>query len=188
MDQRNFGCESSQEKCFFHRRVAAADHGNVFTRKKEAITGRAGRYSVPNQSLLAWEPKPSRRSSTGDYQGARLHRLPADLQGEWGLAEVSRGDMCELVFGTKAFRLAAHVCDQFGALNSFRKSGEFFHQRGERKLAAGLVAFEYQRLQIRPCAIERGCMASTTRSDDYNVAYCHWSGLDYQNEKLVAGA
>ena len=51
----------------------------------------------------------------------------------------------QLVLRSKALRLLAHVGDQFRPVNAFGKAGKILHQRGERKLASRLVAFNHQR-------------------------------------------
>src|SRR5271165_124419 len=42
MDQGDFGGEAREEKCFLHRGVAAADHGNVLAGKEKAVASGAG--------------------------------------------------------------------------------------------------------------------------------------------------
>src|SRR5215470_12757900 len=81
------------------------------------------------------------------------------MQHEWPLAQVSACDVSKLIFGAKTLCLLAHVFDQLRSLNTFGETGKIFDQRGDRKLATGLVAFDDERLQIGACAVKSGCMS-----------------------------
>src|SRR4051812_43296975 len=71
--------------------------------------------------------------------------------------------------GAKPLRLLLHVLDQLGALDAVRKSGEVLHQRGERELAAGLMPFDHQWLQISAGSVNGGSQAGAARPEDHNV-------------------
>ena len=111
---------------------------------------------MADQRLLIRQSQPTCRRSAGNNERLRLDRIFAHLKRERTFAEVRRSHMRQFVFGAKTLRLAAHIGNQLWALNSVRKSGKIFHQRGQRKLAAGLVPFQYQRIQLCPCRVKRG--------------------------------
>src|SRR5580704_2015314 len=100
--------------------------------------------------------------------------MHAQMKQERALTEIHAGEMRDAVFGPETLRLLAHVLDQLGAHDSFGEAGEIFHECGERKLAAGLVAFDDERLQIRACRVQRGRVSGATGTDDdYVAAFAH---------------
>src|SRR5208282_349272 len=78
--------------------------------------------------------------------------------------------MAQLVLSAEASRLLAHVLNQFGSLDTFRKAGKVFHQGGKRELASGLMPLNHQRFEVSPRGIERRCMPSASGPDDDDVA------------------
>jgi hypothetical protein len=50
---------TSVAQCLFHRRVAAADHGDLLARRKEAVAGGAGTDAVADQRLLRRQIQPA---------------------------------------------------------------------------------------------------------------------------------
>ncbi len=94
----------------------------------------------------------------------------AQMQQERALAEVGAGEMRRAVFGAETLRLLAHVLDQLRSHDSFGEAGKVFHQRGERKLAAGLVALDHERFQIGARRVKRGGVSGAAGTDDDDVA------------------
>src|SRR5256714_6607250 len=185
MDQRNFGCESRQKNCFFHRGIATANSRDVLPREKEAIAGRAGGDPVADERLLTRQSQPARRCSARNNEGPRLDSFFSNFQGEWSTAQVCASDMGQLILGAKPFRLAPHVRDQLGTLNSFRKSWEIFDQRGERKLSTGLVAFEHQGFELCARGVQCRRVSGTARSHNYYISDAH-TLVRLQNQNSVA--
>src|SRR3954463_5458847 len=131
---------------------------------------------MANQCLLIWESQPSRGSAASDDEGFGLHHVLTDLESERTLAEVCSSHMRQSVFRTEALGLAPHVRDQLRPLNSFRKSWEVFYEGGQRKLAAGLVPFQHQGIQLCARGVKRCCVPGATRSDDDNISCIHRVG------------
>ena len=72
--------------------------------------------------------------------------------------------MAELILRPKASRLLAHVLDQLGALDALGKSGKIFHQRGQRELAARLMTFNHQWLEVGASRVERRGVTGSSRT------------------------
>ena len=67
-----------------------------------------------------------------------------------GCAPTSTRDQMRMLVGrAEARRLLLHVFDQLRPLNALGPAGKVLDQRGDRKLAAGLVALQNQRFQSR---------------------------------------
>src|ERR1700675_2994717 len=117
-----------------------------------------------------------------------MYLMLADVQHQWALAQVNASNVAQHVFGAEALGLLPHVLDQFGALDSIRKAGKVFDQRGDGELAAWLVALDDERLEIGARAIKRRSVPGAARADDDDVADVH-SGcsLDCETPKWVQG-
>ena len=64
--------------------------------------------------------------------------------------------------GAKTLRLLLHVLDQRRALDPFGKAREIFDFSGNGELAAGLMPFENERLQIGSGRVDCGGVPGTT--------------------------
>ena len=73
--------------------------------------------------------------------------------------------------GAETLGLLLHVLDQIGAVDAFGKAGKIFDFGGERKLAAGLVAFDDQRFQARARGVDGGGISGAAGTDDHNVMH-----------------
>ena len=70
------------------------------------------------------------------------------FSGKGTLFQIGADYVPQLILRAKSSRLLAHVLDQLGSLDAFGKSRKIFHQRGERELPSGLMAFDHQWLQV----------------------------------------
>src|SRR5260370_21387292 len=95
--------------------------------------------------LLVGQSQPARGSAAGDDERLRVYLMHAEMKQERALAEVDAGKVRQAVFRAKTLRLLSHVLDQLRSHDSLGKARKVFGQRGEAKLAAGIVAFDYQR-------------------------------------------
>src|SRR4051794_11574797 len=111
---------------------------------------------MPDQRLLARKPQPASGSPAGDDQSFRLNGFLAQSESKRAFAQVSLGQVPGADLGAEPNSLSLHVLDELRPLNAFRKAGEILHQRGERKLAAGLVAFKDERLQVGTRRVDGG--------------------------------
>ena len=69
MDQGDLGGKIGQVKRFFHRRIAAADHDNLFAAIEKPVAGRAGRDAKALEFLLGWQAQPLGLGTGGYDQG-----------------------------------------------------------------------------------------------------------------------
>ena len=96
--------------------------------------------------------------------------LPRD-DSEGTLAKVCFSDGAGFEFRAEFLRLFAHVLDELRPQNAVRETGEILNVRGERKLAAGLVAIENEGLQVRARSVNRGGEAGTATADDDDIVH-----------------
>ncbi len=150
----------------FHGGVAAADHGDLLAGEEKAIAGGAGRNAVADQRMLVGQTEPARRSAAGDDQRAGQNGLFADAQLERLLAQIGfevrpRG-RCD----TRR-RSAPPAC---ACSRSAPGPGCLRESRGNSppawswRLAAGLMAFDDQRLEVGASAVEGGGVSRRIRS------------------------
>jgi hypothetical protein len=118
----------------------------------------------PSQVAQEETPWPMRACSPG------VDGLFADVEGEGTLGEVDRVEMRHAQLRTEAGGLLLHVLNEFGALNALGPAGKVFHQRGNGELAAGLVAFEDERLEIGACSVDGGGKSGATGTEDDSVS------------------
>ena len=118
-------------------------------RVEEAVAGGAGADAVANQLLLVRQAQPARGRARSDDQRAGFDPFALDIQPVWALGKVGLGDGAVQIFGAKFLGLLADVLHQIRAVNAFGKAGEILDQGGERKLPAGLVAVDDQRIELR---------------------------------------
>src|SRR6185369_13946150 len=95
VEQLDLVRELGEEERFLHRRVAAADDGDVLALEEEAVAGGARRDAVAGELLLVRKPDPLRRRAGRDDERLRVVRLVADLEGERALREIDPGDVAE---------------------------------------------------------------------------------------------
>lgn len=103
---------------------------------------------MADEGLLRGKAKPARGGAGGDDERARENELAVHRELERRLADIGGGEMAVRDLGAEAGGLLFHVVDELGALNAFGPAGEVFDQRGDGELAAGLVAFEDERLEV----------------------------------------
>ena len=75
----------------------------------------------------------------------------------------------------EARRLQLHVLDELRSLDALRPAGEVLDQRRDRELSAGLVAFDYERLQVGACRVDGGGQSGAAGAEDDGIAsgVCH---------------
>ena len=179
VDDRDLGGEAREEERLFHGGVAAADDGDLFAGGEEAVAGGAGADAVADEGLLGGEVEPARGGAGGDDERAGVDGLLADgeLEGVLGESTAARWAMREL--GAEAGGLLLHVLDELGALDAFGPAGEVFDERGDGELAAGLVAFEDERLEVGAGGVDGGGESGAAGAEDDGVASRVFRHMDY---------
>ena len=148
VDQVHLRGEARQEHRLFHGGVAAADDADVLAGEEEAVAGGAARNAVADERLLTGQSEPARAGARGDDQRARVHHLVAEVQFDRRLGQVRADQVTHLHLGAELLGLLAHVFDQLRSLHAIGPAGKVLDQRGDGELAAGLVAFDHERLQV----------------------------------------
>ena len=87
------------------------------------------------------------------------------------LREIGFEDRAVHILGAEMLRLLLHVLDEIRPVDAFGKAGEILDQRGDGKLAAGLMSADDQRLQIGPGGIDGGSVSGAAGADDHNVSH-----------------
>jgi hypothetical protein len=83
-------------------------------------------------------------------------------------------DFCDgsgLEFRAEFLRLLAHVLNELRPQDAIREAREILDVRGERKLSAGLVAVDDQRLEVRAPGIDGGGQTSAATADNYDIVH-----------------
>ena len=162
--------EAREEERFFHGGVAATDDRDLETACEEAVAGGAGADAVADEGLLGGKAEPARGRAGGDDERAGEDDVLADGELEGRLADVDGGEMAEGDLGTEARGLLLHVVDELGALDAVGPAREIFDQCGEGELAAGLVAFEDERLEVGAGGVDGGGQPGAAGAEDDGVA------------------
>ena len=169
VDEGDAAGEPGQEGGLLHRRVAAADHGDVLVAEEEPVTGGTGADAHAEQRFLAGHAQvPGGRAHRED-DGARLVRLVADGDRLDGPVQGDRVDVLHPQVGAEAQRLLAHLVHQFGPGDAVAEAGVVLHLGGGHQRAAELGALEHQRLQLGAGRVDGRRVAGRTGADDDHV-------------------
>ena len=126
---------------------------------------------MADELLLIGQAQPAGGSAGRNDQGAGFQpfALHIEAEGAGGKIGIEHGAVQE--FGAEILRLLLHVFHQVRAVDAFRKTGEIFHQGGERELAAGLMPAHDQGLEIGAGGINGGRVTGTPGADDDDVTH-----------------
>jgi hypothetical protein len=94
----------------------------------------------------------------------------ADAEGEGRGAEVDGGEVGHAELGTEAGGLLLHVLDELGTLDAVGPAGKVFDEGGDGELAAGLVAFEDEGLEVGAGGVDGGSEACAAGAENDGVA------------------
>src|SRR5215467_10850762 len=124
---------------------------------------------MSDQLLLMRQTQPARRSAARNDQRLGMDLLVPEMQGKWPRAQIGAGEVGHPIFGAEPLSLLAHVFDELRPKDSLGKSRKVLHQRGHGKLAARLMPFNDQRLQVRARGVKSCCMSGASGPDDHYV-------------------
>jgi hypothetical protein len=162
VDQDDAAGEPGQEGGFLHRRVTAADHGDVLVAEEEPVTGGTGAYAHADQCFLTGHAKvPGGRAHRKD-DGACLIRLVADGDGLDGPVQGDLVDVLHPQIRAEAQRLLTHLIHQFGSGDALAEAGVVLHLGGGHQGATELGAFEHQRFELSAGRVDGGRVAGRT--------------------------
>ena len=111
----------------------------------------------------------SKLQRAGDDEGAGLDDVFADGELEGRAGEVDAGEVGHAELGTEAGGLLFHVLDELGTLDAFGPAGEVFDEGGDGELAAGLVAFEDEGLEVGTGSVDGGGETGAAGAEDDGV-------------------
>ena len=139
---------------------------------------RAKKPSQVAQELTPWpmsacsQGRPSQRAEAPEaMMSERVRTISPPMVSSKGDLQMStevRWPMGDL--GAEARGLLLHVVDELGALDAVGPAGEVFDQRGDGELAAGLVAFEDERLEVGARGVDGGGQPGAAGAQDDGVA------------------
>ena len=170
VNESDLAGEAGEEEGFFHGGVSAADDGDLLAGGEEAVAGGAGGDAVADEGLFAGEIEPAGAGSGGDDEGAGVDGLFADGEGDGRGGEVDRDEVGHAELGAEAGGLLLHVLNEFGALDALGPAGEVFDQGGDGELAAGLVAFKDEGLEVGAGGVDGGSEAGAAGAKDDSIA------------------
>jgi hypothetical protein len=170
VDDRDLGGEAGEEDGFFHGGVAAADDGDLLAGGEEAVAGGAGADAEADEGLLGGKVEPAgARSDAMMRERVWTMSLPrVRVKGVGG--EVDGGEVGHAELGAEAGGLLLHVLDELGTLDAFGPAGKVFDEGGDGELAAGLVAFEDEGLEVGAGGVDGGGEACAAGAEDDGVA------------------
>ena len=96
--------------------------------------------------------------------------MMTQVQQKGTLAQICAGEVCHAIFSAKTLGLLAHILNQLGPHDSFRKAGKVLDQGSHRELTARFVAFDDQRFQVGACSVKCRGVSRAPGADDDNVA------------------
>jgi hypothetical protein len=122
---RYFTCERYQEQGFFHRRVASADHRNLFTFGEKAVARCTRTYAEADQGLFGRKAQPTGQSSGGNDDRLRVDNIIANDQFEGRIGQVDRSEVGHSEFRTESCCLLPHILAKLRSLYSVGQPGKF---------------------------------------------------------------
>ena len=157
-----------KNKRLFRRRVAAADDADRDVAVKRAVASGARGQAVADELRFVGQSQPTRGGPAGDDQRAGVERfLVVELEREVTVLRLEAGQFGIPEPRAEVLGLRLHAQDEFGAVDAFGEAGKIFHQRGGRKLAAGLAAFEHDGIEAAARGVHGGGQARAARADDH---------------------
>src|SRR5213080_1990962 len=166
-----------------HRRVAAADHGQLLVLEEEAVAGGARRYAVAHEPLLGGEPEELRARAGRDDEGLGAVELVADREPEGPARQVHRRHVAVDEVRPEAAGLLLEHLHQLGAEDALREARVVLDVGRDGELAAGLRALDDRRPEVGARRVERrGEPGGAGAQDEHAVTdrVGHRDSVDYR--------
>src|ERR1700736_1249373 len=100
-----------EEVGLLHGGIAAADDGDGFVTKKEAVAGGASGDTAAEQGPLFGKAEETRGGTRGDDKSFGLVHIVASRHCEGALGKIDVGYDAGIEFGAESLRLLAHIFD-----------------------------------------------------------------------------
>src|ERR1700754_4864753 len=177
---RDRAAEAGEEEGLLHRRVAAADDGDVLVAEEEAVTGGTGADATTQEELLSRNVQVTRGGTHREDHGTGAVGDPIghdrlDLALQRHLLDVLGAQ-----FGAEARRLAAHLLHELRAHDSVGEARVVLDLGRGHQGATELGALEDQRAQLRTRCVDRSGVTCRPGPDDDQLTHLvggHWRVL-----------
>src|ERR1044071_3903005 len=166
MDDRDPRGELREERRLLHRRVAAADDGDLLAAEEKSVARRAVRDAEALQLFLRRQSELHGRGAGGDDQRVALEDVLIGGDLERMVAEVDALDLLHLEDGAEALGLLAHEVHQLRPEDSFGEAGVVLDVGGDGELPARLHSFEDERSEVGAGEVDRGGASGRAGADD----------------------
>ena len=151
---------------FLNRGIAAADDRNRLVPVKEAITRRAGRYTLAHESRLAWQPEILRARPSRDDNRIGGIITSTSGQSERPRRKIDFLDIVILDLRAEAFGMLPHPFHQFGPHNALVIARPVVDFGCGHQLPADFDAGDNHRRQVGARRVNGSGVASGARADD----------------------
>lgn len=168
VDHVDLVCELREERCLFHRGVAAADHCHRLLAEEEAVTGGTPRHSVTAQAFFVLQAELAVGGAGCIDHGERLvHVAVAEGHLLDFTAELEFGDVIHHDLSAETLGLLAEILHQVRPLDALREPGVVLDIRRLHQLTAGLHgAGDQQGLEAAACGVDCCRVAGRAGADD----------------------
>ena len=167
MHDRELVGELGDEDRVLHRRVAAADHGDVLALEEGAVADAAGRDAEALKLHLAGDAEPLGLGAHGEDHGAGAVGVLADDDlVDVAVGQLQLGDVVGDEAGAEALRLLAEVIHHLRPHHALGVAGIVLDVGRVLELAAPLEALDHERLQLGAGGVESSGIAGGAAADD----------------------
>jgi hypothetical protein len=167
VDQGDLGGEAGEEQRLLHRRIAAADDGDLLAAIEEPVAGGARGNAEAAERLFRLKAEPFGLRPRGDDDGfGDEHRARIADEPERALRQIDRRHDVVDEFGPHVLGLGLHLIHQPGALDHVGEARVVLHVGGDGELAAGREARDQHWLKQSPRGVDGGGVACGTGADD----------------------
>ena len=125
---------------------------------------------MADEGLFGRQVQPAGACTRGDNERPGMNDLVSEVQLEGMFRQICRSQMSHAQLGAEAHCLLFHVFDQLRTLYPIRPAGEVLYQRGDGQLAARLVAFQNQWLEVGACSVDGSGEAGAAGTEDDSIA------------------
>src|SRR5262249_43067549 len=171
VENRHLRGELRQEDRLLHRGVAAADDNDLLIAVERGVTDGAVRDSATMERALGLEVELARGRARGDDHGLGAVLLITDRNAEGVLREVDLGDIVGEELGSELLGLTTELAHKLWAEDALGEPRVVLHLARDHQLPAPLKALDHQRLQVRACAVKRGCISGGASADDDQLTH-----------------
>ena len=177
MHQIDLAGDVGQVQGFFHRGVAAADHGHVLILVEKTIAGGAGRYAATLEGFFRGDAQIFGSGAGGNNQRVTGVFAGVAHQPERALRQVGSMDMVKHGFGIETLGMRLQARHQIRAHQAVRITGPVVHFGSGHQLATHLHAGDDHGLEVGAGGIHgRGPAGGARAEDEQGAVLCSHGG------------